>query len=50
MQRGDYKDRIQERAEEIAYGEHDEWFYDLPEQLRDEIYTRAMNEVYERCC
>ena len=43
----DYKDWIQERADEIAGEEHDKDFYDLPKPIRDEIYKHASNDYVE---
>jgi hypothetical protein len=42
----DYKDRIQNKAEELAREKYDKDFYDLPEKIRDKIYNLAM-ELYK---
>ena len=41
----DYKDWIQNKAEELAQEEYGTEFYDLPEATRDIIYNRA-SELY----
>ncbi len=43
----DYKDRIQQRAEELAFARYEIWFYDLPEKERDAIYEEARQDVIE---
>jgi len=43
----DYKDQIQSRAEEIASEEFDCDFYDLSDELRDSVYSRAMGRAHE---
>ena len=37
----DMKDRIFQIADEIAWKEHDCGFYELPENLKNEVWTRA---------
>lgn len=44
----DYKMMITERADEIAYDEYDvETFYNLPADIRDEVYRRAMDDTWD---
>ena len=38
----DYKDWIQDKADEIAVERGYDGFYDLPEDQRDEVYNEAM--------
>ncbi len=43
----DYKDRIQARADQLAFERYEKDFYDLPEAQRDAIYTEANRDVIE---
>lgn len=38
----DYKDWIQNRADELALEQYNEDFYNLPSEVRDTIYQQAM--------
>ena len=37
----DYKEWISERAEELAYERYNKGYYDLPDNIQMELYTRA---------
>jgi len=43
----DYKYKIHKIAEEIAQKEHEEFFHNLPDEIADEIWSRAETQYFE---
>jgi len=43
----DYKDWIQNRAEELAEEQYDRDFYDLPDNLQIEVWNRAEADYHD---
>ncbi|MDO9530368.1 MAG: hypothetical protein Q7J27_14590 [Syntrophales bacterium] len=44
------KDLYREKADELADEEYEKEFYELPQNIQDEVHERAMNEVNDGLC